>query len=408
QVNMGIPSDLVVDRNTVPVAMGDVRITFAGSVEIPGRVEYIHPLHNLAVVAYDPALIGNTPVRTAEFASSAFMSGDDVAVVGLAPDHNVMSQWSQVAAVNQANLPLSRTLRFRDSNIETVTLVNGPSDFDGVIVDEDGRALALWASFAYQAGRDTTQVNMGIPSDLVVDMVEAMRAERPIRSLEVEWLLSPLASARKLDLPEDWARRYEAHNPQRRQVLSVANTVAGSPAANVLRAGDLLLSIDGQLANSFREVERATQKETVEVVFLRDGREITETIATVALDGIGIDRVLLWAGALIQAPHRELAAQRGLSLGGVYVSFYNFGSPASRAGLFAGRRIAAVNGVATPTLDRFIDVVSSLEEGESVRLNAVSFNDVPEVITLELDEHFWPAYELRRVGDSWQRLMLRR
>jgi pro-apoptotic serine protease NMA111 len=397
---------VVVDRNTVPVAMGDVQITFAGSVEIPGTVEYIHPLHNLAVVSYDPALIGNTPVRAAEFGSSDFETGDDVAVVGLAPDHEVMSQWSQVASVSPLNLPLSRTLRFRDSNIEAVDLVNGPTDFDGVIVDEDGRTLALWASFAYQAGRDMVQVNMGIPSDLVVDMVDAMRDDRKLRSLEVEWQPSPLASARKLDLPEEWARRYESHNPQRRQILSVSSTIAGSPAADVFRTGDLLLSIDGKPVNSFREVERETQKDSVEVVLFRDGEEITHTIDTVALDGIGIDRVVLWAGALLQSPHRALAAQRGLTLGGVYVSFYNFGSPASRAGLLAGRRILAVNGVPTPDVDSFVDVISALDDDASVRVNSMTFNNVPEVITLELDEQYWPAHELRRIGKQWERLPL--
>ena len=49
-----------------------------GLSRIPGRVEYIHPLHNLAVVSYDPALIGATPVKSATFAPQELLPGHDV------------------------------------------------------------------------------------------------------------------------------------------------------------------------------------------------------------------------------------------------------------------------------------------------------------------------------------------
>jgi S1-C subfamily serine protease len=237
-------------------------------------------------------------------------------------------------------------------------------------------------------------------------MVDHLREERPIRSIEVEWRLMPLATARKLNLPETWASRYEAHNAQRRELLAVSSTVAGSPAERVFRAGDILLGVDGRPVNTFREVERATQSPTVRAEIFRDGRELEVEAETVALDGIGIDRVVLWAGALLQTPHRELGVQRGLAPGGVYVSFFNFGSPASRSGLFAGRRIVAINGEPTPDLDTFVEVVTSLGEGASGRINTVSPNDVPEVITLAPDDQYWPSYELRRDGATWQRFPL--
>jgi predicted metalloprotease with PDZ domain len=88
------------------------------------------------------------------------------------------------------------------------------------------------------------------------------------------------------------------------------------------------------------------------------------------------------------------------------VSFFNFGSPASRYGLFAGRRIVAVDGEATPDLDSFARVASALGNKEFVRLNTMTFNDVPEVITLKLDPVYWPSYELRREGYEWRRMGL--
>jgi len=398
---------IIVDRNTVPVAMGDVRLTFAGTIEIPGRVEYIHPLHDLAVVSYDPKLLGNTPVKSATFVTKPIVAGQQVAVVGLSPDFRTQSQSSAVASVAAAAFPLSRTLRFRDTNLDAVSLVNGPGDFDGALVDFQGRVLGMWASFAYQTGRDLTQVNMGIQSDVIVDMLEGMRRAQSLRSIEVEWAQMPLATARKVDLPEAWVTRYEAHNPEKREVLAVSTTVGGSPASDFFKAGDLLLSIDGKLANTFREVEVAAQQPNVEVTVLRNGKEVAGHVNTVSLDGLGIERVVSWAGALVQAPHRELAVQRGVALNGVYISYFNFGSPASRAGLFAGRRVVAVDGEPTPDLDSFVKAANAVAGKDSVRLNTMSFNDVPEVITMKLDPVYWPSYELRRDGFDWRRLELK-
>jgi S1-C subfamily serine protease len=237
-------------------------------------------------------------------------------------------------------------------------------------------------------------------------MIEIMRSGRQLRSLEVEWRKTPLATVRKFDLPDEWGRRYEAYDSARRELLSVAGVVAGSPAASLLRTGDVLLAIDGEPTNEFRDIELAMQAESVELTILRDGQEFVFDVPTVGLDGFGVDRIVLWGGALLQMPHRALAAQRGIEPGGVYVSFFNFGSPASRSELFAGRRIVAVNGQPTADLDAFLDVVTSIGDDESIRVDTVSWNNVPQVITLKPDEQYWPSYQLVRNGKTWTRLPL--
>src|SRR4029077_12579721 len=157
---------VVVDRNTVPVPLGDVAISFAGTVQVPGRVVYVHPLHNYAVVAYDPKLIGTTPVKSARLSSRELRAGEPLWVVGLGSDSQMRSRTTEIASIEPLELPLSRTMRFRDSNLETVQLVNPPTEFDGVLSDKEGNVLGTWSSFAYENGRELAQENRGVPIDL--------------------------------------------------------------------------------------------------------------------------------------------------------------------------------------------------------------------------------------------------
>jgi S1-C subfamily serine protease len=369
---------------------------------------YIHPQHNFAVVAYDPSLIGSTPVKSAKLTPRELSAGERVWVVGLGGDTQVHSRNTEIASIEPLELPLSRTMRFRDSNLETVQLVNPPTEFDGVLADDSGNVLGTWSSFAFENGRELAQDTRGVPIDLVADMINRVRTERPLHSLEAELGVLPLAAARQIGLPEGWTQRLAQHTPTRRQALSVVRLVGGSAAAQRLQQGDLLLAIDGKVVTRFREVERAAaDKEHVQVTVWRGQSEQTLDVATADLPGTDVDRLVEWAGATLQAPHRAMSAQRGIPPLGVYVGYFSYGSPATRYGLYPGRRIVEVDGLPTPDLDTFLKVVTGRPDRSSVRLKTITWNNAPEVITLKLDKHYWPAYELTRAAaGGWTRRAL--
>ena len=395
---------VVVDRNTVPVAIGDVTVTFAGSLEVDAEVVQLHPLHNLAIVAYDPATIGDTPVKAATFNTAPLKAGDPVWVVGMKADHQLVHQESTVASVDPLILPLSRTLQFRDTNIEGIDLVNAPRDLDGVLVDKRGRVAATWSTFPMPAGGgDAAQFNRGVGADVVADFVDTVRDGRPFYSLEAEFVYAPLFAARNMGVDEKWLERLEENNPLHRRALSVTRLVAGTPAARKLQNGDMILAVDGRIVTSFRALEEAVQKPAVTVTVWRNGKAVDVDVETAALDGRGIDHAVSWAGALLQDPHRPMAAQRGIDPYGVYVAFFSYGSPATRYGLWAGRRVVEIDEIPTPDLETFVDVIAAKQDHESIRVKTVTWNGAVEVITLKLDNQYWPAYEIRRTKDGWVR-----
>ena len=52
---------VAVDRNTVTSTLGDVIVTVGGNsvgaAAVPARVVFVHPMHNVALVQYDPAAL---------------------------------------------------------------------------------------------------------------------------------------------------------------------------------------------------------------------------------------------------------------------------------------------------------------------------------------------------------------
>ncbi|MEE2665429.1 MAG: trypsin-like peptidase domain-containing protein [Myxococcota bacterium] len=396
---------VVVDRETVPIALGDLSLTFGGSVKVPGEVVYLHPEHNIAVISYDPESIADTPVREAVLRATELEVGDEVVLVAATARHRIVAREAKISRRESLVLPPAAVPRFRERNLELVTLSDTTGSVGGVLADRRGRVLALWASFARETGSEPSSFFAGLPIEQVIDVVEPLRAGRDVgwRSLGFELAALPLADGRERGLPEEYALRLERRDPRERRVLSVVRIAAQSPAASVLREGDLIVTVDGELVTRFREIERAAQAEQLTLGVVRDGRLSEFVIEPSELSGRGTQRALLWAGALLQEPHLPIAIDQQLPRDGVYVAWLWFGSPANRYGLGATLRILAVDGVGTPDLDAFLEAVRNKGDGESVRLEIADLDDKPNMITLRLDLEFWPTQRLELGTTGWRR-----
>lgn len=394
---------VLVDRDTVPVAMGDARITFAGTLQIPAKVLYLDPLHDLALLQYEPKLIGSTPVTAAVFSTHAAQPGKRVWLIGYQPDGTLTGQETRITDRQPVNFPLSRSFRFRDTNLNVLNVSSAPAGITGVLSEADGRVAALWASFAYDNGGHTAEIQRGIPADIIQDMLRRVERGTELRSLGAELVPVSLAEARQVGLPASWIAKLSAAENARRQALVVTRLTAATPAAKLLQTGDLLLAVNGRQATGFRMVEQASQRPAVNLMVLRNGKVMSLEVPTVALNGAGTRQILLWAGAILQKPQLAAAEQFGVPPTGLLVDYYNYGSPASRYGLTPGQRIVAVNGQPTPDMDSFIAAIKDLHDGDVVRLSIKSWDRAPGVITLKLDLRYWPTYEVAWSANGWVR-----
>ncbi len=206
-----------------------------------------------------------------------------------------------------------------------------------MLVDHEGKVQALWSSFPLEGGRAAARPTAAWPSTWCRRCSITCAPNTPLHTLDAEFSPLPLTEARRQGLPDAWVAKLTTQNPERRQVLTVARITGGAASGRILRQGDLVLAVEGKPVTTFRDVERAVaDRPTVALTVLRGQKEQALQVPTTELTGSDIDRIVLWAGAVLHAPHRAMSAQRGVVPQGVYVAFFNYGSPATRYRLNRG------------------------------------------------------------------------
>ncbi|KAG2499918.1 hypothetical protein HYH03_002205 [Edaphochlamys debaryana] len=263
---------VLVDRNTVAVGPCDVNLSFgAHPAETSGRVRFLHPLHNFALVSYDPAALppeARAKVRAAELLPNPPLKrGEQVRLVGLTKHLRVMQRTSNITNSTAAlTIPSAEVPRFRAVHEEVIKLDQDfGSTFSGCLTDSRGRVRGLWCSYSEQVEKEEREWCAGLHAAVFQPWIEQLarlldkEAPAPppaVSVLDAELEAVLLSKAAQFGLPSEWVTRLDQIDPERRQVLRVRSCVAQSHASKVLRSGDMLLAMAGRPVTCFQDVER--------------------------------------------------------------------------------------------------------------------------------------------------------
>lgn len=407
-VGMGLIVDaekglVVTDRNTVPVAMGDVRLTFSDSVEIPAKTIFVHPLHNLTLLQYDPALIERQYVTSAVLSEQRLKAGDETTLIGFKRNQTIFSQALVVDSNDAIVLPLPKNPVFRETNLDVIRLINPPVAYGGVLTDKRGGVIALWSSFAYQEDGKQYQVDQGLPITLVAELKQQWVQSQvfKISSLDVELKMTTYAKARKLGLPDEWVQQLNQLPYHQRHVLTVTRKMSASNAAKQFKNGDIILAINQQPVNRFRAIEVLVKQDKVIVTLIRDAKVMEVGVEPSHYQGEATRKIMVWSGMIIQDTFLDLKYNRRLKHPGVYVNYVWQGSPASKNRLSSKMIITAVDNVATPDLKTFFALISKKQSQDSIKLDVMDKRDRLRVYTLKQDLMYWPTQQVFWKNGYW-------
>ena len=324
--------------------------------------------------------------------------------MGLNYDGVVEYRQTDVDTIDELWLTQFNAPQFIERNIEVVSLINPNMSVDGILVNKANEVTALWSMFEESSGDDVNVVMGGVSADYVQELIALHKSKEPIYSSDLNLTKIAPVDALQMGLPEEWITKLAQQNPNTDKLLAVYNVAKSSKSAALFKRGDILLAINDIPVSSFRQVELLSQSAEVAVTYFSEGKIHSETLTTTQLNGQDIKQVFYWSGLYLHSPHRAAQQQGNVGDDGVYVASYSYGSPATRYGLYAMQRIVEIDGQSIKTTDDFVKAVKGKKHQESVLIKTLDFRNNSKVITLRIDNNYWPFYEIIYQEGRWEKI----
>lgn len=392
---------VLVSRVTVPHDMCDIHIVIAQSIIVPGRIVFLHPYQNYAVVAYDPALV-DAPITSAELSDMPIQQGDSLLFVGHTQTRRVVATRTNVTDISSAVVPYSQEVspRYRATNIESISLDTqlAVDCSSGVLINDSGVVCALWMSYLGDTTSRGKERHYRVATQAVAHrkVIEQLRrGEKPNpRFMDIEVHGIQIVDARLRGVGESWITRVQ-EDSSTLEMYSVLRVSHGlSP---LLQEGDILLEVNGRVVITKRDLDLPDDCAEAEVKIVRNRKEMTLKVPTVGASDFRTDRVVYWCGLSVHRPHHAVRQQIKNLPSEVYIVQCAKGSPGDQYGVSSTFFITDVDEKPTPTLEEFWNVISQIPDNTYVKLRVVTFDNLPCALSIKTNYHYFPTAQ--RVRD---------
>lgn len=410
---------IVVSRAVVPYDLCDINITVADSIIVTGKVVFMHPLQNYAIVQYDPSLV-QAPVKSARLSTENIKQGQDTIFVGFNQNFRIVVAKTTVTDITTVAIPANASApRYRAINLDAITVDTGLSSqcSSGVLLREDGVVQALWLNYLGERTGNShkdVEYHLGLATPSLLPIISKIQqGEIPkLRILNMESYVIQMSQARIMGVSEEWIERVAAANPSRHQLFMIRKVDTPPPSftheTNTLREADVILTLNDKLITRVSELDIMYENEVLDALIVRNGQEMRVKVSTVPTEDLETDRAVFFCGAVLQKPHHAVRQQISKLHSEIYISarvcspflllislpcyksniLQSRGSPAYQYGLSPTNFITAVNGVQTRDLDAFVHEVKKIPNNTYFRLRAVTFDNVPWVVTMKKNDHY--------------------
>lgn len=403
---------VVVSRAIVPYDMCDISVTIADSVIVDGKVIFMHPLQNYAIIQYDSSLV-QAPVKSAKLAERPIKQGEDTIFFGFNQNYRPVVAKTTVTDITTVAIPASAsTPRYRAVNLDAITVDTSLSGQcgSGVLVAEDGTVQALWLTYlGERTGHSNKDVeyHLGFATPALLPVLDEIKlGKKPnLRILNLETQTVQMSQSRIMGVSEEWIERVEREDPERHQLFMVRKVDAGNFGG--LAEGDIILTLNDKLITRVSDLDIMYSNDVLDVVVVRKQQEVRLSVPTVPTSELETDRVVAFCGAVLHRPHHAVRQQISKMHSDIYITARMRGSPAYMYGLAPTNFIMAVNGVPTLDLESFIRETKKIPDNTYFRLKVRTFDNVNWVATLKANYSYFPTVEFAKddsVREGWRRV----